>query len=296
MIESITKTKRSSKDSYPFCLLIPTWNNLEYLQLCIGSIRKNSQFDNQIVLIVNEGSDGTLEWVTRQTEIDFVFSKQNIGICFALNSARSLVKSDYLVYINDDMYLLPDWDLAIRNEIKSIGHKNFMLSSTMIEPEDSGNACVVVKDFGRDLDNFDETALLEGYKTLTAPDWNGSMWPPSIVHIDLWDLVGGLSIEFSPGMYSDPDFARKLYEAGVRFFKGKGNSLVYHFGSKSTKRIRKNKGRSTFLLKWGITPSTFMRSFLGIGQQFSGYLSLPKPDNLAKLKNRIKRVISAWQQ
>ena len=46
-------------------------------------------------------------------------------------------------------------------------------------------------------------------------------------------LVGGMSIEFSPGMYSD--LSKKLYESVVRQFKGVGKSLVYHFYSESNK-------------------------------------------------------------
>ena len=42
-------------------------------------------------------------------------------------------------------------------------------------------------------------------------DWMGATIPPNIVHRDIWDLVGGYSIEYSPGMYSDPDFTAKLY-------------------------------------------------------------------------------------
>jgi len=294
MIECIVKSKRSSKEQYPFCVLIPTWNNIDYLKLCISSIIKNSHFTNQIVVIVNEGSDGTLEWVSQQQEIDFVHAQKNIGICYGLNIARSLIKSEHIVYANDDMYLLPDWDLALDNEIKSIGHKSFMLSCTMIEPEDTGNPCVVVRDFGRDLSHFEEDALLKECGELQIQDWSGSTWPPNVVHVDLWDLVGGLSIEFSPGMYSDPDFAKKLYEAGVRYFKGKGNSLAYHFGSKSTRRIKKNQGRQTFLLKWGISSRTFTQSYLKSGQKFMGPLAMPGTDKLVVLKNKIKRMISAW--
>lgn len=294
MLEQIVKTSQSSKNSYPFCILIPSWNNLEYLKLCIGSILKNSRFENQLVVIINEGADGTLEWVSQQKEIDFVYSKQNIGICYGLNIARSLVKSQYLVYANDDMYLLPDWDFALDAEIRQIGHKNFMLSCTMIEPVDTGNACVVVRDFGRDILGFDEAALLKEHPGLQTSDWNGSTWPPNVVHVDLWDLVGGLSIEFSPGMYSDPDFARKLFEAGVRIFKGKGNSLVYHFGSKSTKRIKKNKGRKTFLLKWGISSRIFTQTYLKMGQKFMGPVTTPDPGKLDSLKNKLKRLKNAW--
>ncbi|MBK7214747.1 MAG: glycosyltransferase [Bacteroidales bacterium] len=290
MIQDIRKYQQTNKDRYVFSLLIPSWNNLEYLKLCVGSIRKNSRLDLQIIVIANEGKDGTLEWLKNQPDIDFVHAETNIGICYGLNIARSLIKSDYVVYVNDDMYLLPDWDTELKSEIDSIGHKSFMLSATLIEPNDTGNSCVVVKDFGSDLESFREADLLKEYRQLSIPDWNGSTWPPNVVHIDLWDLVGGLSIEFSPGMYSDPDLSRKLYEAGVRYFKGKGNSLVYHFGSKSTRRVRKNTGRKTFLMKWGITSKTFTDLYLKKGEKFSGSIAEPKIDAITQLINKLKRL------
>ncbi len=215
MINDISKHQKTSKTNYKFSVLIPTWNNIEYLKLCINSILKNSYYELQIIVIVNDGKDGTIEWIESQKEIDYVHSKNNIGICYGLNIARSLIKSQYIIYVNDDMYMFPNWDYELDNEIKVIGNKNFMLSSTMIEPTNSGNPCVVVKNYGQDIQSFNENLLLKEYNHLFINDWNGSTWPPNVVHIDMWDLVGGLSTEFSPGMYSDPDFSRKLFEVGV---------------------------------------------------------------------------------
>lgn len=268
MLENITKYHNSSKADYRFSILIPTWNNIDYLKLCISSIKRNSSLEIQLIVIINEGNDGTIEWLEEQRDIDYIISKENIGICYALNIARSLIKSEYIIYMNDDMYVLPNWDTELDKEITTISHKSFMLSSTMIEPFDTGNPCVVVKNYGENVDEFDEQKLLKEYHALTTQDWNGSTWPPNLIHKDLWDLVGGMSIEFSPGMYSDPDLSRKLYESGVRHFKGLGKSLVYHFGSKSTKKLKKSRGRELFLLKWGITSNVFMKKILHVGKPF----------------------------
>ena len=43
-------------------VIVPTWNNLDMLRLCVRSIRKQSQVHVQIVIHVNGLSDGTLEW------------------------------------------------------------------------------------------------------------------------------------------------------------------------------------------------------------------------------------------
>ena len=42
-----------------FSILIPSWNNLDYLRLCVDSIRKNSAHAHQVIVHVNDGSDGT---------------------------------------------------------------------------------------------------------------------------------------------------------------------------------------------------------------------------------------------
>ena len=291
MLGKITKADRVKSQNLKFSIVIPTWNNLDYLKLVVSSIKTHSFFLHQILIFVNEGIDGTMEWLATQENIDYVHSENNIGICFGLNICRSLVKTDYLMYANDDMYFLPNWDVEIDKEIQIIGHNKFMLSSTMIEPFETSNPCVVVRDYGDSIKNFDEQALLNGYSSFAKEDWNGSTWPPNIIHIDLWDLVGGMSIEYSPGMYSDPDLAKKLWDVGVRYFKGVGSSMVYHFGSKSTKRVIKNNGRDTFFNKWGITGSIFVNHFLKRGQLFKGALENPRLSFNVKIKNKIKRVL-----
>ena len=49
-----------------FSILIPTFNNINYLKFCIKSIKKNSKFDNQIICHVNIGDDGTIEFLEKE--------------------------------------------------------------------------------------------------------------------------------------------------------------------------------------------------------------------------------------
>lgn len=277
-----------------FSILIPTWNNLPLLKLCVESIRKNSTFNHQIILHINENKDGTLDWAKKQ-RIDYTFSDENIGICLAMNAAASLVQTDYIVYMNDDMYALPEWDKYLWAEIRQLDHPYFFLSATTIEAKVTrSNQCNIVPyDFGKDAASFDEQKLLAEFAELPKEDWCGATWPPNLVPKKLWDLVGGYSVEFSPGMYSDPDFSMKLWQIGVRYFKGIAQSRVYHFLSHSTGRIVKNNGSKQFLQKWGITNSTFSRYYLRRGKLFNG--PLPEPEasfkaSLARLKSRLKRM------
>lgn len=260
-------------------ILIPTWNNLPYLRLCVESLRRHSAREHQILVHVNEGNDGTREWLAKEG-IEHTASETNIGICHAVNLLGAKARGDYVVYLNDDMVAAPGWDAALERALERVRrHGLFMLSGTMVEAAATGNACVVVADFGRDPAKFDLERFAREAPKLARADWLGATWPPTLVSRALWHQVGGYSVEFSPGMGSDNDFSMKLWQAGCRVFLGVGDSLVYHFGETSTRRIRKNDGRRQFLLKWGLVQSGFDRYYLRRGQPApaDAVLTAPRP-------------------
>ena len=102
-----------------FSILIPTWNNLPFLKLCVESIRENSVFEHQILVHVNDGSDGSLQWVKEHLP-QYSHSDTNIGICKAVNALTPYIKNEYVVFMNDDMYALPGWDKALLDEIAKL--------------------------------------------------------------------------------------------------------------------------------------------------------------------------------
>lgn len=290
-----------------FSILIPTWNNLEMLKLCVRALRVHSHYAHQIILHINEGSDGTRAWADAE-KIDYTWSEKNIGICTAVNQAFGLAKNDFIVYMNDDMYALPNWDLPLVKEIISISDFGFqiseseielseirnsksetespeirnsksiplfMLSGTMIEPFQRNNDCQIVALYGRSTEDFQEERLLREYKNFVKSDWSGACWPPNVVSRKAWLLIGGFSIEFSPGMYSDPDFAMKLWSVGCRIFRGIGDSRVYHFQARSTGRVKKNNGRVQFMQKWRLPASAFFKYYLRMGIPLQNKLEEP---------------------
>ena len=60
-----------------FSILVPSYNNLEYLKFCLNSLTKNSKYNHQIIVHINEGSDGTLQYV-KKLGIDYTCSSKNM--------------------------------------------------------------------------------------------------------------------------------------------------------------------------------------------------------------------------
>jgi len=257
-----------------FSIIIPTFNNINYLKLCIKSIKKNSMYSHELVFHVNEGIDGSLEYLEKNN-YTFSYSKNNSGVCTAFNEAVKLSTKEYIVLGHDDMYFCPNWDYFFFEEIKKIKtdkNKDFFMSGTMVQPFDS----YINLNCGKTFEEFNEEKLLKEVDAIKFDDFQGTHWQPSLIPRSTWDKVGGFSIEFSPGLGSDPDFNMKLWVLGVRLFKGIGKCRVYHFSSVSLRKKAWNNGAKIFLLKWGISIKFFKKFYLKTDSVFSGELQNPQ--------------------
>jgi GT2 family glycosyltransferase len=261
-----------------FSIIIPTFNNIQYLKKCIESIRKNSTYNHEIIPHVNEGSDGTMNYL-KEKNIEFTYTNYNSGICKGMNMAAKKANTEFLLYAHDDFYFCPRWDLVLKSELDKIKHKNFYLSGTMV------NNGQINLDCGSNLETFDEKKLLSKISDANYYDFQGSTWAPHLIHKETWNKVGGFSEEFFPGTGSDPDLNMKLWKEGVRIFKGINDFKVYHFGSIFTRRYKNHptiktesgsRGAKIFLLKWGITIKFFKKFILNSDTEYLGELKNPR--------------------
>jgi hypothetical protein len=199
-----------------------------------------------------------------------------------VNLAAAKASRDWMLYMNDDMGCCPGWETALIEATRAQRDPFGMFFSTLIEPEDTGNPLVVVRNHGRTPDDFDRAALLAQCNTPQRPDLFGKAAQPTLVRRDAWHMVGGYSLEFGPGMSSDDDLLMIFWVAGGRHFQIVGASRLYHFACRSTKRVRRNHGGRTFVMKWGITQKEFKRRFLEAGAVVGG--PLPRSTALGRLR------------
>ena len=240
-------------------IIIPTFNNLNYLKLFLSSIKNNSSFKHEIILHINEGSDGTLEYA-KKNNIKFSFSLKNIGLCSSMNKAYALTTTNYILYAHDDMYFCKNWDNFLINEINNQKNNLYYLSGTNVSTRHG----LINYDCGNDISDFDEKKFEKFCLLDNTPDLQSSHWAPHLIHKELWDKIGGFSEEFNPGDGSDPDFCMKLWNENVRVFKAISKFKVYHFNSKTTRnsKVILNNGTKTFLFKYGFNPRFFRKHYL----------------------------------
>ena len=279
-------------------IIIPTFNNLDYLKFFLRSLKVNSEFDHEIILHINDGSDGTLKYAL-ENNMKHTHSKSNIGLCSSMNKAYSLTTTDHILYAHDDMYFCKNWDIFLIEEINKQNNNQYYLSGTNVSTRHG----LINFDCGSTYLDFDEKKFHNFCLQDETPDLQSSHWAPHLIHKELWDKIGGFSEEFNPGDGSDPDFCMKLWKQNVRIFKGISKFKVYHFNSLTTRndKIVLNNGTRTFLSKYGFNPKFFRKYYLRGNNSvipFKGRLNNPKK-NLSMLLylsiNKIKYIINKFK-
>jgi GT2 family glycosyltransferase len=259
-----------------FEICIPTWNSLDYLKLCVKGIQTNSSLQHAIRVHDNGSTDGTEDWL-KVNKIQYTRTETNEGFC-GVNHALKRVTTDHVMIFNSDMYPLPGWDLEIvkqLNYFKRKGVKQYTISSCLIEPT-GANPEYDIEDFGADARNFDEQRLLRTFKAMRGrynmKKDTVQYSHPILLPTAMLKRMGYLDVDYFPGWAVDHDIAARAYfQAECRHFVMLGKSRVYHFSSKTFKKLpdelRARHCEDLFLNKWGRTVHSF-RQLIGVTQPY----------------------------
>lgn len=102
-------------------IVVPVYNGEEYLERCLKSICTQSYPDLQVILVNDGSTDGTAElcqkYVVQDDRITLI-SQENQGVSKARNVGLSLVKGEYLLFVDADDELLPNALLYLVEKMK----------------------------------------------------------------------------------------------------------------------------------------------------------------------------------
>lgn len=243
-------------------LIIPTYRNPEYLDLCLRSAIENQVHANEIIVAVDgfiEESQHILDKYSNSIQV--LDLGVNQGMQTALNLAVYNANNQYLVIINDDNILCKDWDVLILEKAQ----EGYVFTINQIEPTGPGIFNFPVKDLGKSPKDFQYEEFVEYEQTIREDrlTLDGGIFPFVISKKD-YMIVGGFDNLYQSPFICDWDFFLKLDLNGVKFYR-MNNLNFYHFGSAATKNGKEgNKFKQTehpaaqtFLYKWGIAPQLF---------------------------------------
>ena len=243
-------------------IIIPTYRNPEYLDICLKSCIEQQYNKNQIIVAVDgfiEESQHILD--KYQDSINVLNLGENQGMQTALNLGVMNAINEKIFIVNDDNVFSKDFDLEIEAQLKE---KN-VLTLNQIEPEGPGIFNFPVKDFGRTPEAFDYDTFIEYEQSIRKDELtiDGGIFPFAM-YKKYYMAVGGFDVMYKSPFICDWDFFLKLDLIGLGFTRSH-NAHLYHFGSTATKngkegdrfKASENPAAQTFMYKWGIPPQLF---------------------------------------
>lgn len=238
-------------------IIILAYNKLEYSQKCIESIRKYTKFGTyEIIVIDNNSTDGTVDWLRRQKDLRVIYNKENMGFPKGCNQGIEISKGNNILLLNNDTIVTHNWLINLLSCLyssESIGAVGPVTNNCSNQQtiEVSYQTEQEMHNFARkynqpDCGKWEQRLKLVGYCLL--------------IRREVIDKVGLLDERFSPGNFEDDDLSFRIIQAGYNLLLCK-DTFIHHFGSVSFKEqpslykelLERNK--KIFIEKWGIDPT-----------------------------------------
>ena len=117
-------------------VIIPNYNGKAYLETCLDALRVQTLGELPVLLVDNGSTDGSLELVRDQYPwVRLISLPENYGFCKAVNEGILLAKTPYVILLNNDTQVLPDFAEQLLRGIKA-RPRAFSCAAQMIQFHD----------------------------------------------------------------------------------------------------------------------------------------------------------------
>src|ERR1700738_1013841 len=91
-------------------VLITTYNSAKFLERCLESLLQQVYKPIEVIVVDNTSSDGTRDLLAKAgPEVRVIYNDANIGFAAAQNQAARLARGIWLLSLNPDVVLGPDF-------------------------------------------------------------------------------------------------------------------------------------------------------------------------------------------
>ena len=249
-------------NSNKITFVIPSRNNLEFLQLAYKSIR-DLETKHEILVLNDASTDGTQEWIEAQDDLDLITfhnpGPERIGIVGMFDRGIEMARTDIICAFHSDMVVCKDFDKNILKHLE----KGKVVSGTRVEPPlHPDGPEKILRNYGIEVDEFKLDAWYEGSEKLKEDKTTEGIFAPWCMYKEDFLAVGGHDELFAPQSKEDSDLFNRFQLNGYKFIQP-WDALVYHFTSRGS-RFNKHAGGAAGKNsdEWLYTTNKNMRNFI----------------------------------
>ncbi len=287
--------------------VIPSRNNLEFLQLAYKSIR-NLKTQHEILVLNDASTDGTEEWIISLNDPDLITyhneGPERIGIVGMFNKGIEMARTDIIMAFHADMVAAPNLDKHILKHVK----KGTVVSATRVEPPLHPNGGEkITLDFGIEAEDFNEDKFnkwaLNEYEPKPNKLVTEGIFAPWCMYKEDFTAIGGHDELFAPQSKEDSDLFNRFVLNGYKVLQT-WEGLVYHFtsrGSRFNKYVGGAAGKNSE--EWLQTTTTNMKKFIkkwGTPVQHDAFMKpiispvYKKGVNITNSNPQLQEILEPW--
>ena len=242
--------------------VIPSRNNLEFLQLAYDSIRR-LETKHEVLVLNDASTDGTKEWIEEQLDEDLIVhhnpGPERIGIVGMFDKGIEMARTDIIMAFHSDMVVCKDFDKNILKHLE----RGKVVSATRVEPPlHPDGPEKILRNYGIEVEEFDMDVWLEQSEKLKEDRQTEGIFAPWCMYREDFLSIGGHDPLFAPQSKEDSDLFNRFVLNGYEIIQS-WDALVYHFTSRGS-RFNKHSGGSAGnnSEEWLHTTNKNMRNFI----------------------------------
>jgi len=104
-------------------IIIPNYNKKTYLKKCLISVFKQSYLNIEVIVVDNNSSDGSYEFLREYNNIKIIRNSKNELFAKSLNKGIKVSKGEYILCLNNDVILKEDFLEMLMNNVDNSNEK-----------------------------------------------------------------------------------------------------------------------------------------------------------------------------
>jgi len=242
VIEKFKKNKiinRVVSDHPKVSVIIPVYNQLNYTIDCIYSIIINSGFDDFEIIIANDNSTEDQSILNKYfTNLSILTNTTNLGFLKNCNNAALQAKGDYLVFLNNDTYVLKNWLSELLDVFRRFDNVGIAGSKLVYPDGHLQEAGGIIWQDGSAW-NYGNGGDPSSYEYNYVRETDYVSGASLMISKKLWLEIGGFDELYAPAYCEDSDLCMKVRAKGYKVFYEPCSIVIHYEGATHGKNVNK---------------------------------------------------------